>query len=138
MAHMSIRAEQADSMRLDKWLWIARFYRTRALATQAVSGGKVHLNHNRIKPSHRIATGDRLTISKGPYRFDITVQGLSVQRRPAMEARGLYNESDASVSARQALYRQRKLEGPGAQQRAHRPDKRTRRLIRRFRQRSPE
>jgi ribosome-associated heat shock protein Hsp15 len=121
-------------MRLDKWLWAARFYKTRALATQAVSGGKVHLSRNRIKPSHRIAPGDRLTIRKGCFRFDITVEKLSMQRRPAVEARCLYTESEASASERQALYRQRKLEGQGANLMAHRPDKRTRRLIRRFRQ----
>ena len=131
---MSSLAEHTDSMRIDKWLWAARFYKTRALATQAVSGGKVHLNRNRIKPSHRIATGDRLTIRKGCYRFDITVEKLAMQRRPAMEARGLYAESEASASERHALYRQRKLEGQGANLMTHRPDKRTRRLIRRFKQ----
>jgi len=131
---MSSQEEQADTMRIDKWLWAARFYKTRALATQAVSGGKVHLNRSRIKPAHRIAAGDRLTIRKGCYRFDITVEKLVLQRRPAVEARGLYTESEASASARRALYRQRKLEGQGANLMAHRPDKHTRRMIRRFKQ----
>jgi ribosome-associated heat shock protein Hsp15 len=121
-------------MRLDKWLWAARFYKTRALATQAISGGKVHLNDSRIKPSHRLAAGDRVSIRKGPYRFDITVEKLSMQRRPAVEARGLYTESEASAGERRALYRQRQLEGHSARQRERRPDKRTRRLIRRFKQ----
>jgi ribosome-associated heat shock protein Hsp15 len=121
-------------MRLDKWLWAARFYKTRALAAQAVSGGKVHLNAGRIKPSHRVTAGDRLSIRKGPYRFDITVEKLAMQRRPAVEARGLFTESEASASERHALYRQRQLEGHAGAARGRRPDKRSRRLIRRFKQ----
>lgn len=123
---------ETESMRIDKWLWAARFYKTRSLAVAAITGGKVHLNGNRIKPSRRVATGDRLQISKGPYRFNITVDRLSGQRRPAEEARTLYTESAESADERHALYRQRKLEGHGAIYRERRPDKRTRRLIRRF------
>jgi ribosome-associated heat shock protein Hsp15 len=123
-----------ESMRVDKWLWAARFYKTRALASQAISGGKVHMNGGRIKPAHRLVTGDRVVIRKGPYLFDITVAQLCAQRRPATEARMLYSESEESAQARHALYRERQLQGVSARQRERRPDKRTRRRIRQFKQ----
>ena len=123
-----------DTMRIDKWLWAARFYKTRALATRAVTGGKVHMNGERIKPARKLAPGDRLVIRKGQYQFDITVEQLGAQRRPATEARTLYSESEESAATRQALYRERKLQGVSAHQRERRPDKRTRRLIHRFKQ----
>jgi ribosome-associated heat shock protein Hsp15 len=122
------------SMRLDKWLWAARFFKTRALATAAISGGKVHVNGERVKPARRISPGETLTVQKGPYRFSLTVAGLSAQRRPAEEARTLYRESDASVAARLRLHDERRLLGHGAGQHERRPDKRTRRLIHRFKQ----
>lgn len=123
-----------ESMRVDKWLWVSRFYKTRALATTAINGGKVHLNGSRIKPSRQVCPGDRLTIQKGPYSFSITVQGLTRQRRPAEEARTLYAEDEESALQRHALYKQRKLEGHSARQRERRPDKRARRQIRQFKQ----
>lgn len=129
-----LMSDPADSMRIDKWLWVSRFFKTRALATTAINGGKVHMNGTRIKPSRQLRVGDVLSIHKGPYRFEITVAGLSKQRRPAEEARSLYTESAASADKRHALYRQRKLEGHSARQRQRKPDKRTRRLIRKFRE----
>ena len=119
-------------MRIDKWLWAARFYKARSLAGQAVSGGKVHINGARIKPARKLVRGDRLVIRKGPYQFDITVEQLGSQRRPATEARTLYSESEASSNARHELYRDRKLQGVSARQRERRPDKRARRMIRQF------
>ncbi len=127
-----------ESMRIDKWLWAARFYKTRALATDAISGGKVHHNGSRIKPSRQVTAGDTLTIQKGPYRFTVTVEKLSKQRRPAVEARALYSESEQSSSERHALYAQRTLEGHNALQRERRPDKRQRRQIHRFKQQGTE
>lgn len=121
-------------MRIDKWLWVARFFKTRALATKAINGGKVQLEGGRVKPSRQLKTGDSLVIRKGPYQFEIRVEGLSAQRRPAAEARDLYSESGASADERHALYAQRKLEGHDVRQRARRPDKRTRRLIHAFRE----
>ena len=122
------------SMRADKWLWAARFYKTRPMATAAMNGGKVHINGERAKPAKQLVPGDTLTIQKGPYTFAITVERISKQRRPAEEARALYSESEESAQERHALYRQRKLEGHSAKNRERRPDKRTRRLIHRFKQ----
>ncbi|MGB5607151.1 MAG: S4 domain-containing protein [Gammaproteobacteria bacterium] len=118
------------TMRADKWLWAARFYKTRALALQAINGGKVHVNGERIKPARRLSVGEGMTITKGPYRFAITVEKLNTQRRPAAEASEMYSESQASVNERRALYAERKLQGHGARNRERRPDKRTRGKIR--------
>lgn len=131
---MPVPVEPAQSMRVDKWLWAARFYKTRSLATQAINGGKVHLNGNRIKPARKLSIGDSLSIQKSLYRFDVRIERLASQRRPADEARLLYNESGASEQTRQELYQQRKLEGHSARHRTRRPDQRTRRLIRQFKQ----
>jgi len=120
-------------VRADKWLWAARFYKTRALAMEAISGGKVHLNGERIKPARKLAVGDHLTVHKGGYSFTITVTGLSLQRGPADVARTLYSESEESRQARQLLRETRKLQGDTGPQR--RPDKRARRQIHQFRTR---
>jgi ribosome-associated heat shock protein Hsp15 len=127
---MGTDPQSTDSMRIDKWLWAARFYKTRSLAVAAINGGKVHLNGSRIKPAHRLGAGDRLSIQKGPYRFLVTVERLSAQRRPAEEARTLYHESEESAAERHELYRERKLQGHSARRRQRRPDKHTRRKLR--------
>lgn len=117
-------------MRADKWLWAARFFRTRTLATQAINGGKVHVNGERIKPARRIAAGDRLTVQRGASRFEITVQRLSLQRGPAEQARELYSESEQSRQQRQAVSEERRLQGRAPGRRERRPDKHARRLLR--------
>jgi ribosome-associated heat shock protein Hsp15 len=119
-------------VRADKWLWAARFYKTRSLAMAAINGGKVHLNGERIKPAHKLAVGDGLTVQKGEYSFVITIEALSLQRGPAGIARTLYSESAASRQARAALREVRKLQGDGGTQRQGRPDKRARRQIHQF------
>jgi len=119
-----------NTMRADKWLWAARFYKTRTLAIQAITGGKVHVNGERIKPAHRLMVGEVITIRKGPYQFTIMVEKLNTQRRPATEARQMYSETEASANERHALYEQRKLQGHSARHRERRPDKRTRGKIR--------
>ena len=118
-------------MRLDKWLWAARFFKTRALATEAVNGGKVHVNGDRCKPARRVRPGDRLTVHRGGEVIDLEVVGLREQRRPAPEAQLLYAETAESIARRQVeLERRRALHSePGA---GRRPDKRERRQIRRF------
>jgi ribosome-associated heat shock protein Hsp15 len=126
--------DDSESMRLDKWLWAARFFKTRALAGAAISGGKVHVNGDRVKPARRIRPGESLTVQKGPYRFSVTVAGLSARRGPAEAARTLYTESGESVTARHSVRDERRLLGLNARQAERRPDKRTRRLIHRFKQ----
>ena len=121
-------------VRADKWLWAARFYKTRSLAMAAINGGKVHLNGERIKPARKLVVGDQLTVRKGIYTFAITVDALSLQRGPAAVAQALYSESDESRQARQLLQEERKVQGDSTQ-RQGRPDKRARRQIHQFRER---
>ncbi len=122
----------SDSQRLDKWLWAARFYKTRSLAVEAINGGKVHLNGQRVKPSRTVRVSDTLTISKAPYEFEIVVQGLNQQRRPATEAQTLYQETEQSRDKRELLREQIKNEPLGFRQHKGRPSKRDRRHIIKF------
>jgi ribosome-associated heat shock protein Hsp15 len=122
-------------VRADKWLWAARFYKTRSLAMAAINGGKVHLNGERIKPAHKLVVGDGLTVQKGEYSFVIMVEGLSLHRGPAEIARTLYSETAESRQAREALREIRKLQGDSGTQRQGRPDKRARRQIHQFKTR---
>jgi ribosome-associated heat shock protein Hsp15 len=118
---------ETEKIRIDKWLWAARFFKTRSLAVEAVSGGKVHLNGKRAKPSHRICIGDNLTIRRGQFEYEITIDGLSKQRRSAPEASLLYQESEKSKANRQTLAMQlREERGPVSR---GRPSKRDRRQI---------
>lgn len=120
------------SVRLDKWLWAARFYKTRALAVEAVNGGHVHVNGQRVKPSRDVHVGDEIKISKMPYVFTITVRALSAKRGSATIARTLYEEHADSIQKREILHEQRKLLAAANPQPARRPDKRERRKIFRF------
>jgi len=120
------------SVRLDKWLWAARFFKTRSVAREAVSGGKVHLNGNRAKPGRSLTPGDELRIQRGEEEYIITVVELSMRRGPAVVARGLYEESEENRSRREQLAEQRKLEHQQHASRERRPDKRQRRHLVRF------
>lgn len=123
-----------ERVRLDKWLWAARFYKTRSLAARAVEGGKVKLNGARSKPSKALKTGDRLHINIGGYTWDVIVLKLSDQRGPASQARELYAEDEASRLKRQLQVAERRLQAhPGADLKG-RPTKRARRQIHRFTQ----
>jgi len=120
-------------LRLDKWLWAARFFKTRRFASEAIAGGKVHLNGQRVKPSKEVQTNDSLHINKNGYSWEIIVLGLNAQRRPAKEAIQLYSESDGSIKSRQALEALNKDMYASAP-RSERPNKKQRRQIHRFKQ----
>lgn len=126
-----LEAEE-NSQRLDKWLWAARFYKTRGLAVEAINGGKVHLNNHRVKPSRTVKQGDVLTISKPPYEHVITVLDVAKQRRPASEAQLLYLESEASLAKREKLKLELKDLPLGVRHDKGRPNKRDRRHIIKF------
>lgn len=123
---------EIQKLRIDKWLWAARFFKTRSLAAQAVDGGKVRLNQQRVKPAKEIHVGDALEIQIGNETWDVAVQGLSARRGPAEEARTLYQESPASQAQRQTQREQRSLQIEPAAQIHGRPTKRDRRRLGRF------
>src|SRR5690242_6128227 len=93
----------ADRVRVDKWLWAARFYKTRSLATEAVDGGKVEVNGERAKPAKAVKPGDEIRLRLGPYEHILIVRGLADRRGPASVAQSLYEETEASRDARQRL-----------------------------------
>lgn len=120
-----------ETLRLDKWLWAARFFKTRALATEAVIGGKVHLNGERCKPGRSVKPGDHLTITRGYQEMEVIIQGLNKQRRPASEAAELYHETEQSIEQRKARTEMMKQNMPVDRQNK-RPSKKDRRQIVRF------
>ncbi len=124
----------SSPVRIDKWLWAARFFKTRSLAREAISGGKVHLNGFRVKPGRALNLGDSLRIQRGEEEYIINVLELSTRRGPASEAQALYQESGESRSRREQLATQRKLERRQHATRVRRPDKRQRRRLVRFKQ----
>jgi ribosome-associated heat shock protein Hsp15 len=121
--------EPNDTVRIDKWLWAARFYKTRSLATEAVSGGKVHVNGQRAKPSRPLRAGDTLHITRNEVEYTVTVFGLSEQRGPAPEAQKLYRETEESVRQRELAASARRLTAGNAPAPQRRPNKRDRRLL---------
>lgn len=124
---------QDKKVRLDKWLWAARFYKTRALASQAVVGGRVHVNGERVKPSRSIKINDELRITRGNDEFVVLIAGLHDRRGPASLAQTLYEETLASIEARSIADEQRRLMADTkVVNPVRRPGKRDRRLIRRF------
>jgi ribosome-associated heat shock protein Hsp15 len=121
-----------EKVRLDKWLWAARFFKTRSLAARAVSGGKVQLNGRRAKRSNMIRVGDRVRVRKGPHEFQLCVLKLSEKRRPAKEAAALYEETPESIAERQSRARQRKAAPTFSFREGGRPSKKERRELRRL------
>ena len=125
-----------DTMRLDKWLWAARFFKTRSLATQEINKGRVHVNQQMVKPAREIKPGDSLWIKRGETAVTLVVHGLSQVRGPAPVAQQLYAETPESIALRERAAEQRRLAPEPANQIAHgRPTKRDRRLINRLRDR---
>jgi ribosome-associated heat shock protein Hsp15 len=127
--------ENAD-VRLDKWLWAARFFKTRGLAADAVTGGKIEINGARPKPSRAVRAGDRLTIRRGAYEWTIIVQGVARLRGPAAQAQALYEETEESRSRREATAAQLKLERPPEFDSGGRPTKKDRRAMDRWTRRA--
>lgn len=125
--------QQDGKLRLDKWLWAARFFKTRALAKAAIEGGKVQCQGERCKPSKEIRVGDRLQVRQGFDVRDVDVLVLSEQRRGAPEAQTLYAETADSLGRREAAAAQRKALGASGLISEHRPTKKQRRQIHRFR-----
>lgn len=121
-----------ESVRLDKWLWAARFFKTRSLASKAAAGGKIFLNGQRCKPSKGITPGDELRIHKAQLEFTVTVEELSSRRGPATVAQGLYHETEESKQQRELKRQERSLFYAGQSMPAKRPGKRDRRKIKEF------
>jgi ribosome-associated heat shock protein Hsp15 len=133
---MSARAraasDAAERVRLDRWLWAARFFKSRTLATQAIAGGKARLNGHRAKPGAPVQPGDTVQVRKGPYELELVVRALADKRGPARAAAALYEETEAGRAARElvaaALQSQPVVEFTGK----GRPTKRDRRRIERL------
>ena len=129
---MAMKSEENMSVRVDNWLWVARFFKTRVLASEAVKGGHVELNGIRTKPAKTLQIGDVLQIKRGLDVYIVTVLGLVEKRGSATIAQGLYQESEQSIQAREKLNEQRKLLAASAPRPDKRPDKKSRRQIIRF------
>ena len=114
-------------LRIDKWLWCARFFKSRSQATAAVAGGLVHVNGERVKPSRPVHVDDRIEITRDEQRFEVVIASLPVRRGPAPEARTHYVETEASVTAREQRREHSRLAPPAPD---GRPDKHARRLLR--------
>jgi ribosome-associated heat shock protein Hsp15 len=123
--------QESEEVRIDKWLWAARFFKTRSLAAEAVTGGKVAVNGARAKPSRNVRPGDLLGIRRGPYEWIVIVKGLAAQRGPAATAQLLYEETETSRNKREADAARLKLEQP-PEFASGRPSKKDRRALARF------
>ena len=126
-------SESAPGVRLDKWLWAARFYKSRGLAQNAIDAGHVKVNQESVKSSRDVRPGDKLSIRIGEYTWDVTVLALEMQRGPAPDARELYEEDEDSLARRAQAMEARKLERKPEAARRGRPEKRDRRALQRFR-----
>jgi ribosome-associated heat shock protein Hsp15 len=127
-----------EAIRLDKWLWAARFFKTRSIAGQAIKGGKVHVNGNRAKAARNVLVGDQLAITIGFMEFDVKVLALARFRRPAKEAKLLYVESDESIKTRQEQRDLRRMANAGYAGPVKKPSKRDRRKIKSFTRRDEQ
>jgi len=121
-----------EEIRVDKWLWAARFFKTRSVAAGAVEGGKVQLNGDRTKPGRVVRLGDELKIRRGPYEWIVIVRGLSLQRGPASQAQLLYEETEESRTKREAVASELRFQGRIVSEIKGRPSKKARRDLLRF------
>lgn len=126
----SLEGEGVAGIRIDAWLWAARFFKTRALAKQAVERGRVEIAGAASKPSQAVKVGDSLRVKRGEETFEVEVTGLAHKRGSAALAQTLYRESETSLKAREAARDQRRAERAGFTPPPKRPDKRARRLLR--------
>lgn len=122
----------SDSVRLDRWLWAARFFKTRRLAVEAVKTGKVSVDGVRAKPARAVKIGQRLVIRKGPVNFEIDIEGLSEQRGPASIAQTLYQETEQSIKAREQQRLEMRSAAAALPRPEHRPERRNRRALAAF------
>jgi ribosome-associated heat shock protein Hsp15 len=127
--------ETDDRVRLDKWLWAARFYKTRSLASEAIAGGKVQVNGDRVKRAKPLQVGDEVRVRQGPYEYLVLVKALSDRRGPAAEAAQLYEEKPESRAARDAMALQLKSLHAAFVPERGRPTKKDRREIEKLRRR---
>lgn len=122
-----------DSIRLDKWLWVARFFKTRSAAAEAIDGGKVYVNGERVKRAKEVRAGDTVRTRLGPYEHIVVVRGIAIRRGNATLAHTLYEETPESAAARAHLHEQLKLLPAAFVPGNERPTKKDRRALRRFR-----
>lgn len=123
---------ELEKLRIDKWLWAARFYKTRSVASDAVNGGKVHLNNDRVKAAKTVTVGDILKIRRGNDVWEVRVLSLFEKRRQASLAQTMYEELEESIKQREESTANRRAMNAGMSQTTHRPSKKDRRHIIRF------
>jgi len=128
-------SDSNDKVRIDKWLWAARFFKTRSLATEAVDGGKVDVNGARVKPAKLIGPGDEVRVRVGPQLFVVMVKDTAERRGPASVARELYDETPESLAARERAAEQHRLAATTFDFDEGRPNKKDRRELRKFKDR---
>lgn len=126
------KEKSSEEVRLDKWLWAARFYKTRAIAREMIEGGKVHYNGQRSKPGKVVELNAELTLRQGNDERTVVVADISAQRRPASEAQQLYRETDASIEKREKMAQARKINALTMPHPDRRPDKKERRDLMKF------
>ncbi|MGC1006915.1 ribosome-associated heat shock protein Hsp15 [Pantoea agglomerans] len=126
------KEKSSEEVRLDKWLWAARFYKTRAIAREMIEGGKVHYNGQRSKPGKVVELNAELTLRQGNDERTVVVADICAQRRPASEAQQLYRETDASIEKREKMAQARKMNALTMPHPDRRPDKKERRDLMKF------
>lgn len=127
-----MKEKVSEGVRLDKWLWAARFYKTRSIAREMIEGGKVHYNGQRSKPSKLVELNAELTLRQGNDERTVVILDVSDQRRPASEAQQLYRETDASIEKREKMAQARKMNALTMPHPDRRPDKKERRDLMKF------